>query len=122
MAERPSGKKLTANKLVPQKLKETFDRNENVTTDINGTNVWVMLAALKPFSEHLGEHLPYPLSGRKPTHHVRVVLRTTDAQTGTNPYVDGSDFFLAVDEQRQTRTLFGKTNASEMSLSFTAET
>lgn len=29
-------------------------------------------------------------------------MRTTDAQTGTNPYVDGSDFFLAVDERQQT--------------------
>lgn len=28
MAERPSGKKLTANELVLRKLKETFDRNE----------------------------------------------------------------------------------------------
>ncbi|MEK4360707.1 hypothetical protein NYE48_27240 [Paenibacillus sp. FSL M7-1455] len=42
------------------------------------------------------------MTDRKPTHRVRVVLRTTDAQTGTNPYVDGSDFFLAVDEQEQT--------------------
>lgn len=101
MAERPRGKKLTANELVLRKLKETFDRNENVA-DSNGTKVWVMLAALKPFSDLLGEHLPYPLSGQKPTHRVRVVLRTTDTQTGTNPYVDGSDFFLAVDEQKQT--------------------
>lgn len=102
MAERPSGKKLTANELVLRKLKETFDRNENVAADSSGTNVWVMLAALKPFSDHLGEQLPYPLSGQKPTHRIRVVLRTTDAQSGTNPYVDGSDFFLAVDEQQQT--------------------
>src|SRR5690606_35298055 len=92
MAERTSGKKLIANELVLQKLKETFDRNENITADSGGTNVWVMLAALKPFSDHLGQHLPYPLTDQKPTHRVRVVLRTTDAQTGTNPYVDGSDF------------------------------
>ncbi|MFE0555072.1 hypothetical protein ACFW1P_03920 [Paenibacillus sp. NPDC058910] len=102
MAERPSGKKLTANELVLRKLKETFDRNGNVTADSDETNIWVMLAALKPFSDQLEEHLPYPLSGRKPTHRVRVVLRTIDAQTGTNPYVDGSDFFLSVDEQQQT--------------------
>jgi hypothetical protein len=56
----------------------------------------------QPLSDLLVEHLPYPLSNRKPTHRIRVVLRTTDAQTGTNPYVDGSDFFLAVDEQQQT--------------------
>jgi hypothetical protein len=102
MAERPSGKKLTANELVLQKLKETFDRNENVAVDSNGTNVWVMLAAAEPFSDLLEKNLPYPLTGQKPTHRVRVVLRTTDAQVGTNPYADGSDFYLAVDELQQT--------------------
>jgi hypothetical protein len=102
MAERPSGKKLMANELVLQKLKDMFDRNENVTADSNGTNVWVMLVAAEPLSDLLAENLPYPLTDQKPTHLVRVVLRTTDAQTGTNPYVDGSDFFLAVDEQQQT--------------------
>lgn len=80
MAERPSGKKLKENELVLQKLKETFDRNENVTVDSNGTNVWVMLVAAEPLSDLLAENLPHPLSGRKPTHRVRVVLRTTDAQ------------------------------------------
>ncbi|SED13150.1 hypothetical protein [Paenibacillus sp. GP183] len=101
MAERPNGKTLTANELVLQKLKETFDRNGNVTTDSNGTNVWVMLVVSEPCSDLLEKDLPYPPSNQKPTHRVRVVLRTTDAQTGTNPYVDGSDFFLAVDEQQQ---------------------
>ncbi|WP_127596122.1 hypothetical protein [Paenibacillus lautus] len=72
-----SGKKLTANELVLQKLKETFDRNENITADSGGTNVWVMFATLKPFSHHLGQHLPYPLSGRKPTHCVRRPLRNS---------------------------------------------
>ena len=61
-----------------------------------------MLAASEAFSDLLAENLPYPLSDQKPTHRVRVVLRTTDTQSGTNPYVDGSDFFLAVDEQQQT--------------------
>ncbi|MHA6481651.1 hypothetical protein ACX1C1_07080 [Paenibacillus sp. strain BS8-2] len=102
MAERPSGKKLTANELVLQKLKETFERNGNVTSDCNGTNVWVMLVAAEPLSDLLVENLPYPLTGQKPTHRIRIVLRTTDAQAGTNPYVDGSDFFLAVNEQQQT--------------------
>ncbi|WP_442600559.1 hypothetical protein [Paenibacillus sp. KN14-4R] len=102
MAERPGGKKLTANDLVLHKLKETFERNENVTVDCNGTNIWVMLVAAKPFSDLLVENLSYPLTDQKPTHRVRVVLRTTDAQAGTNPYVDGSDFFLAVDKQQQT--------------------
>jgi hypothetical protein len=102
MAERSSGKKLTANELALQKLKETFERNEHVTINCNGTNIWVMLVAAKPFSNLLEENLSYPLTDQKPTHRVRVVLRTTDAQAGTNPYVDGSDFFLAVDEQQQT--------------------
>lgn len=102
MAERPSGKKLTANELVLQQLKETFERNENVTADRNGTNVWIMLVAAELLSDLLEVNLPYPPFDQKPTHRVRVVLRTTDAQTGTNPYVDGSDFFLAVDEQQQT--------------------
>lgn len=102
MAESPSGKKLTANKLVLQKLKQTFERNENVTDDCNGTNIWVMLIAAEPFSDLLVGNLSYPPTEQKPTHLVRVVLRTTDAQTGTNPYVDGSDFFFAVDEQQQT--------------------
>ncbi|MDB5054115.1 MAG: hypothetical protein JWM44_2165 [Bacilli bacterium] len=102
MAERPSGKKLTANELVLKKLKETFERNGNVAVDSSGTNVWVMLIAAEPIFDLLAENLPYPLSGQKPTHRVRVVLRTTDAQSGTNPYVDGSDFFLAVDELQQT--------------------
>ncbi|MUT67449.1 hypothetical protein [Paenibacillus sp. NEAU-GSW1] len=61
MAERPSGNKLTANELVLRKLKETFDRNENVAADSNGTNVWVMLVAAEPLSELLAENLPYPL-------------------------------------------------------------
>lgn len=48
MAEKPGGKKLTANELVLQKLKETFERNGNVAADSSGTNVWVMLAAAGP--------------------------------------------------------------------------
>ncbi len=112
MAERPSRKTLTADELVLQKLKETFERNGNVTADSNGTNVWVMLAASEAFSDLLAENLPYPLSDQKPTHRVRVVLRTTDAQSGTNPYVDGSDFFLAVDEQLLTK--FGQTGVVQL--------
>ncbi len=101
MAERPSGMKLTANELLLQKLKETFDQNENAA-DSNGTNVWVMLVAVETFPDLLERDLPYPPSGQKPTHRVRVVLRTNDAQAGTNPYVDGSEFFLAIDELQQT--------------------
>ncbi|MDQ0060739.1 hypothetical protein [Paenibacillus harenae] len=102
MAERPSGKKLTANELVLQNLKESFDRNENVTdNNSNGTNVCVMLVAAEPFASNDENGLGPSLDELKPTHRVRLVLRTTDAQAGTNPYVDGSNFFLAVDQQRQ---------------------
>lgn len=40
MAERSNENALTANGLVLQKHKETFDRNGNVTADSSGTNVW----------------------------------------------------------------------------------
>lgn len=39
MVERPSGKKLTVNELILRKLKETFDRNEDVKTNVNGTTL-----------------------------------------------------------------------------------
>jgi len=68
MAERPSGKTLTANQLVLRKLKEMFDRNEIVAADSSETNVWVMLAAAETFSDLLEKNPPYQLSGQKPTH------------------------------------------------------
>jgi hypothetical protein len=102
MAERPCGKKLMANELVLQKLRETFEQNENITTNSNGTNVWVMLVATKSIAELQKESLPYAVQTQVPTHQVRVVLRTSDAQTGPNPYVDGTDLFLAINEQQQT--------------------
>lgn len=102
MAERPSGKKLTSNEMILQKLKETFDRNENITTDRNGTNVWLMLVVVKPITELQEDSLPYTVHEQFPTHQIRVVLRTSDAQIGPNPYVDGTDLFLAIDEQQQT--------------------
>ena len=101
MAERPSEKKLTVNELVVQKLKESFKRHENITTNSNGTNVWVMLIAMNPIAELHKESLPYAVQTQVPTHQVRVVLWTSDAQTGPNPYVDGTDLFLAIDEQQQ---------------------
>lgn len=61
-----------------------------------------MLVAAEPFADTEKVDLVQSLSEQKPTHRVRIILRTTDARAGTNPYVDGSDFFLAVDEQRQT--------------------
>jgi hypothetical protein len=101
MAEKPSGKTLTANELVLQKLTETFERNGNVAADSSGTNVWVMLVAAEPLAYGEESSFRRTPSEQKPTHRVHVVLRTTDARAGTNPYVDGSDLFLAIDEQRQ---------------------
>jgi hypothetical protein len=100
MAERTSAKKLTANQMIVRKLKETFNRN--ALAEDEGVNVWVMVAAAKPFQEGEENELKPELGRQKPSHRFRVVLRTSDAQAGANPYVDGSDFFLAVDEQRQT--------------------
>lgn len=74
MVERTGGKKLTANELVLQKLKETFERNGIVNADSNGTNVWVMLVAAEPFSDLHVENLSYQLTVQKPTHRARVVL------------------------------------------------
>lgn len=98
MAERTSAKKLTASELIVQKLKETFDRKGTVPDE--GSNVWVMAAATKPFQEGAENGLSQEPGSRRPTHRVRVVLRTSDAHEA-NPYVDGSDFFLEVDERRQ---------------------
>jgi hypothetical protein len=60
-----------------------------------------MLVAAEPLAGNEENGLRRTLAERQPTHRVRVVLRTTDAQAGTNLYVDGSDFFLFVDEQQQ---------------------
>lgn len=102
MAERPIENRLTTNELIVRKLKETFNRDGNIFADRNGTNVWVMTAAAKPFSESQESDHEQQFGEQKPSHRVRVVLRTTDANAGTNPYADGSDFFLSVEEQRQT--------------------
>jgi hypothetical protein len=61
-----------------------------------------MLVASEPFADGEESCFRRMPAEQKPTHRVRVVLRTTDVQAGTNPYVDGSDFFLAVDKQQQT--------------------
>jgi hypothetical protein len=102
MAERSSRKTLTTNELIIQKLKETFDRNGNILIEPNNTNVWLMAVAVVTFD--VSKQMPpfQPLINLIPTHHVRIVLRTSDTQDATNPYVDGSDFFLTVDEHNQT--------------------
>jgi hypothetical protein len=98
MAKRNRNQILTTEELLVQKLRETFD--EQGTNQDEGSNVWVMVVAARPYL-HEEEGEPAQTTDRlNPTHRVRVVLRTTDHHT-SNPYVDGSDFFLAVSKQRQ---------------------
>lgn len=99
MAKRASEKKLTTSELIVQKLKETFDRSGGDNTD-TGT-VWVMAVAATSLHQDL-QNREKNSCEQKPLHRVRVVLRTSDPSEGANPYVDGSDFFLEVSEQRQT--------------------
>lgn len=99
MAERASTKKLTTSDLIVQKLKETFDRGDDST---DSGNVWVMAVSAAPFLEEQRTIKRDVLGELSPSHRVRVVLRTSEPSEGDNPYVDGSDFFLEVDEQCQT--------------------
>ncbi|EFM09532.1 hypothetical protein PaecuDRAFT_3579 [Paenibacillus curdlanolyticus YK9] len=66
-------------------------------------NVWVMAASVAPY---LLSPYPHDVSNRSPipTHTLRVVLRTTD-EFGTNPYVDGTEIYLNVDEETNTAGL-----------------
>lgn len=61
-----------------------------------------MIVTAKPIAELQEEGLPFLVQEQIPTHQVRVVLRTADVQSGPNPYVDGTDLFLAIDEKQQT--------------------
>jgi|GEM_PF-1922288 hypothetical protein len=108
------------NEIIIKRINNIFQKNCKYNSVQQ--NVWVMAAAAIPFAEtpknaHL---LPYALPGSRdyrgkeddeirqaymdigiPTHIVRVVLRTTD-QNGTCDYVDGTDLFMIVDEEKQT--------------------
>jgi hypothetical protein len=110
----------SVNELQIKKLIEEF--NVCGLNESNHQNVWVMAAAAIPFAEtpKTAPLLPYALLGSNnyrgkedddirrsyldigtPTHIVRVVLRTTD-QNGTSDYVDGTDLFMIVNEEKQT--------------------
>jgi len=101
----------TATELILQKLQDTFDEDGNILEDPHSSgNVWLMLAAIIPFGdkEEMRPLLPYGVqlpskssNDTIPTHIARVVLRTSDAQQGTNEYVDGTDFCFVVDETNQ---------------------
>ncbi|OMD12606.1 hypothetical protein NSS98_30785 [Paenibacillus sp. FSL E2-0274] len=108
MAKRTSKHQLTANELIIQKLKETFNQNGNILEEPNNTNLWLMSVTAIPFDPHI-HTLPFQTTDERiPTHYTRVILRTSDAQTGSNPYVDGSEFFLTVDESNQTADFVGE--------------
>ncbi|MEK4513539.1 hypothetical protein [Paenibacillus sp. FSL K6-2524] len=98
MAKRNSNQKLTTEALLVHKLRNTFD-DQGTDTD-EGPNVWVMVVAARPYQQGEEKELAQQPDKLTPTHRVRVVLRTTDDKI-PNPYVGGSDFFLAVNEQQQ---------------------
>ena len=99
MAARNCNQVLTTEELLIHKLRDTFD--ERGTDQYEGSDVWVMVVAARTY--YRGEEGPLVQTTDRltPTHRVRVVLRTTDNHT-PNPYVDGSDFYLTIDEQQQT--------------------
>ncbi|MDH6429051.1 MULTISPECIES: hypothetical protein [unclassified Paenibacillus] len=99
MAERNRSKVLNTEELLIHKLRETFD--ERGTNQDEGSNVWVMVVAARSYQPGEEGQLAQTADTLTPTHRVRVVLRTTDNHN-LNPYVDGSDFYLAIDEQQQT--------------------
>lgn len=109
--------------LILERLKTEFEHNnlKPDSTEFN-TNVWIMAAAAIPFEENIenSAFLPYNLEGANyydeqtdvqardyylsqgtPTHIVRVVLGMS-SPSGTSPYVDGTDVYLNVDEDKQT--------------------
>jgi hypothetical protein len=107
---------LSANELILQKLRLTFERNNLCPgNSYSPDHVWVMAASSIPFNSRHGSKpfMPTAMTHNEswadllslPTHYVRVILRTTSTQ-GINSYVDGTDFCMIVDEQRQTVEFF----------------
>jgi hypothetical protein len=77
--------------LILDKIKETFEHNGNTFLNREGTNVWLMASAMLASPEDMIEDGVLT---------VRLVLRTTD-MSGTNPYVDGTDVYVCVDEESE---------------------
>ncbi|MDU2239744.1 MAG: hypothetical protein E7E23_04140 [Paenibacillus sp.] len=103
----------TVNELILERLKEEFERNEyNPGQQMLDDNVWVMAVAVIPFEEkpEVADFLPYSLNDvklresymnqGKPTHIVRVILRTNGSY-GLCEYVDGTDLYFSVDQKKQ---------------------
>ena len=103
----------TENELILERLKEEFERNEyNPEKQLLDDNVWVMAAAVIPFEERpvVEEFLAYTIDDEtlrvsymnqgKPTHIVRVILRTNGSY-GLCEYVDGTDLYFSVDRKKQ---------------------
>ncbi|MGZ0051485.1 hypothetical protein [Brevibacillus gelatini] len=108
--------------LILERLRAEFEQNDLKpdSTEFD-TNVWVLAAAAIPFEENIenSDFLPYNLKGVEyydenndipareyylsqgtPTHIARVVLGMSST-AGISPYVDGTDVYLVVDEERQ---------------------
>lgn len=103
----------TINELILERLKEEFEVNGyNPEQHMFDDNVWVMAASVIPFEESAktADFLPYPLNeaelrqsylnAGRPTHIVRVVLRTSGSY-GICEYVDGTDIYFSVDLEEQ---------------------
>lgn len=108
--------------LIIDRLKAEFEQNQLKPDSTEyDTNVWVLAAAAIPFEENIenSDFLPYNLKGVEyydenndipareyylsqgtPTHIARVVLGMSST-AGISPYVDGTDVYLVVDEERQ---------------------
>lgn|GEM_PF-3604077 len=82
-----------------QFLKEHFCVNDLAGS--GNQNIWIMVAAV---TSHPEAPLQTSLATKdNPTHIVRTVLRTTDGD-GMNPYVDGTDIFIIMNDETQTVT------------------
>ena len=74
-----------------------------------GQNFWVMAIAIRTLqSTDLEPDLQIRFSqsptNNRPTHIARLAVRVTDS-SGTNPFADGTDILIRLDEQNQTVTL-----------------
>lgn len=77
--------------LILDKLKEAFEHNGNILLKQEGTSVSVMAVGMAALPDDMTEDGSIK---------VRLVLRTTD-KSGTNPYVDGTDVYVHVDQIKE---------------------
>jgi hypothetical protein len=93
-----------------QVINEYFNHNDfHPDNKPNGQNVWVMAIAIRPLQTidldaELQMRFEQSTPENQPTHIARLAVRVTDS-SGTNPFADGTDIFIQIDEQKQTATL-----------------